>query len=65
VYGEKLGFRKLRIEKDSWKDQLGQLQSFIYFTLSKEEWFVLHPSMEYAFNLHELPNQFNGYKEKR
>ena len=33
---ELLGFRKLRINKDSWKDQLGNLQSSVDYELTPE-----------------------------
>ena len=34
---ELLGFRKLRINKDSWKDQLGNLQSSVDYELTQED----------------------------
>jgi RimJ/RimL family protein N-acetyltransferase len=34
---EKLGFRKLRVEYDSWKNQLGELQSQVYYELNRED----------------------------
>lgn len=34
---ERLGFKKKNIEIDSWKDQLGVLQSTIYYELKKED----------------------------
>ena len=33
---EQLGFQKLRVNTDSWKDQLGQLQSSVDYELTKE-----------------------------
>jgi RimJ/RimL family protein N-acetyltransferase len=39
VYEKKLGFRQVRIEVDSWRDQLGELQSFVYLEMTKAEWF--------------------------
>ena len=38
---ERLGFRKLRINKNSWKDQLGQLQASIDYELEKSD-FINH-----------------------
>ncbi|MCK9478680.1 MAG: GNAT family N-acetyltransferase [Firmicutes bacterium] len=35
---EKLGFVRTRMEMDSWKNQVGELQSQIYYEL-KKEWF--------------------------
>lgn len=35
---EKLGFLKVRTNIDSWKDQLGQLQSSVDYEISKEEY---------------------------
>lgn len=34
---ESLGFRKLRINKDSWKDQLGRLQSSVDYELTEQD----------------------------
>ena len=34
---EKLGFKKIRIDYDSWTDQLGELQSSVYYELKEEE----------------------------
>ncbi|MBR5800730.1 MAG: GNAT family N-acetyltransferase [Lachnospiraceae bacterium] len=33
---EALGFRRIRVRKDSWRNQLGELQSFIDYELTKE-----------------------------
>ncbi len=35
---EKIGFRKVRINRDSWRDQLGRLQSSIDYELTKAEY---------------------------
>lgn len=35
---EKIGFRKIAVRMDSWKNQLGELQSFIDYELTKEEY---------------------------
>lgn len=35
---EKLGFRKLRVNKDSWYDQLGKPQSSVDYELRREEY---------------------------
>jgi RimJ/RimL family protein N-acetyltransferase len=34
---EKLGFRKLRVNVDAWKDQVGQMQSVVDYELLPEE----------------------------
>ncbi|MFQ9393642.1 MAG: hypothetical protein ACLR2E_05000 [Lachnospiraceae bacterium] len=34
---ELLGFRKVRIKKDFWKDQVGELQSVVDYELLLEE----------------------------
>lgn len=33
---EKIGFRKVRISYDSWRDQLGQMQSTVYYEMTKD-----------------------------
>lgn len=38
VYERKLGFRRVGIEKDSWRDQLGELQSTVNYEISKADW---------------------------
>jgi dihydrofolate reductase/RimJ/RimL family protein N-acetyltransferase len=35
---EKLGFRRIRVNTDAWKDQLGELQSFVDYELRKEDY---------------------------
>ena len=40
VYEKKLGFRRVGIEKDAWRDQLGELQSTVNFEMSKADWFA-------------------------
>jgi RimJ/RimL family protein N-acetyltransferase len=34
---EKIGFRRLRVNHNVWKDQLGQVQSFVDYELTREE----------------------------
>lgn len=34
---EKLGFKKIRVEYESWTDQLGEKQSIVYYELKEEE----------------------------
>jgi len=35
---KKLGFRQLWVKENSWRDQLGQLQSQIDYELTRQEW---------------------------
>lgn len=35
---EKLGFRKLRVNHDAWKDQMGEMQSSVDYELEKSEY---------------------------
>ena len=35
---ENLGFKKVRVNRDAWRDQLGRLQSAVDYELTKEEW---------------------------
>ena len=35
---EKLGFIKTEVKSDSWKDQLGQLQSSVEYELERKDW---------------------------
>ena len=37
---EKLGFRKLSVDIDSWKNQLGELQSSVNYELTKENFLL-------------------------
>ena len=34
---EELGFRKLRVNRDSWKDQLGEMQSSVDYEMVRED----------------------------
>ncbi|MDR3310707.1 MAG: GNAT family N-acetyltransferase [Oscillospiraceae bacterium] len=38
VYEKKLGFTRLRVRENSWRDQLGELQSAVDYELTKETW---------------------------
>jgi RimJ/RimL family protein N-acetyltransferase len=38
---EKLGFKKVRTNIDSWKNQLGDLQSSVDYELLKEDYLIL------------------------
>lgn len=46
---EKLGFKKLRVNSDSWRDQLGQLQSSIDYELTKAAWLTECKNHWYAY----------------
>lgn len=35
---EKLGFKKLRVNRDSWRDQLGRPQSSVDYEMTKADW---------------------------
>ncbi len=37
---EKLGFTKVKTDIDSWENQLGELQSVVYYELYKKDWHV-------------------------
>lgn len=37
---EKLGFEKIKINFDSWVDQLGNLQSSVDYELNKDKWLI-------------------------
>ena len=51
VYEKKLGFRRVGIEKDTWRDQLGELNSVVNFEMSKSEWFASRKEpLEYIHN---------------
>ncbi len=39
---EKIGFKKVKIDIDSWENQIGELQSVVYYELSKEDWRTVH-----------------------
>ena len=38
IYENKLGFKMVRVRENSWRDQLGELQSAIDYELTKEDW---------------------------
>ncbi len=39
---EKLGFKKVKTAIDSWENQIGELQSIVYYELDKEDWSNIH-----------------------
>ena len=39
LYENKLGFRKLVVRENAWRDQLGELQSSIDYELTQSDWF--------------------------
>jgi RimJ/RimL family protein N-acetyltransferase len=41
---EKLGFKKIRTNLNSWTNQVGELQSSVDYELSKDEYLRLYPS---------------------
>lgn len=38
VYEKKLGFRRIGVEKDAWRDQLGEMNSMVLYRMSKADW---------------------------
>ena len=40
LYENKLGFKMIRVRENSWRDQLGVLQSAVDYELTKEKWFT-------------------------
>lgn len=42
VYENKLGFKCVRIENDAWLDQLGVLNSSVYYEMTRHDWFAIH-----------------------
>jgi aminoglycoside 6'-N-acetyltransferase I len=49
VYEQKLGFRKICVNENSWKNQLGELQSQVCYKLSKNDWLVAHSNVDYVY----------------
>ena len=39
VYENKLGFKRVQVRENAWRDQLGELQSAIDYELTKDDWF--------------------------
>ncbi len=46
---EKLGFKKLRVNRDSWRDQLDRLQSSVDYELTKSDWLTECKNHWYAY----------------
>ena len=51
VYETKLGFKRLRINENSWVDQLGVPQSSIDYEMTKTDWLTLHPNLANSYQL--------------
>ena len=49
VYEEKLGFRRLRVNENSWRDQLGEPQSSIDYEITKADWEARYPDTPTAY----------------
>ncbi|MCL2839941.1 MAG: GNAT family N-acetyltransferase [Defluviitaleaceae bacterium] len=47
VYENKLGFKKLRINENAWRDQLGKWQSAIDYEMTKEDWLARQVDKNY------------------
>lgn len=46
VYERKIGARKIKIQENSWKDQLGNLRSFVEYEITREEFFNKNTSID-------------------
>jgi len=56
VYENKLGFKKLRINENSWHNQLGEPQSSIDYELTKENWQALNINTPVSYQIDVLHN---------
>ena len=50
VYENKLGFKMIKVRENSWRDQLGELQSSIDYELTKNDWINAGKGIEYEIN---------------
>lgn len=62
IYENKLGFKIVRVRNDSWRDQLGELQSAIDYELAKEDWFSRHTEL-FTGKAEAYANARPGYPE--
>jgi len=51
VYEAKLGFKQLRVNENSWRDQLGEFQSSIDYELVKADWQICNPDMPGSYRM--------------
>lgn len=50
VYEKKLGFRRIGLEKNAWRDQLGIMNSIINYEMSKADWIASRKEpLEYQY----------------
>lgn len=54
VYEKKLGFKRLRVNENSWRDQLGEPQSFIDYELLKGDWQARNPDIAKSYQVNPL-----------
>ena len=54
VYEQKLGFRRLRVNENSWRDQLGEPQSSVDYEIAKAEWQARNPDMPMSYQFSPL-----------
>lgn len=61
VYEKKLGFERLRVKENAWRDQLGEWQSFIDYELKKDKWLSAHDRpLNYIHLRKESPGDFHA-----
>ena len=54
VYEQNLGFKRLRVNENSWHDQLGVPQSSIDYEMVKSDWQTRNPEMSASYQLSPL-----------
>jgi len=53
VYERKLGFKRLRVNENSWHDQLGVPQSSVDYEVVKADWHARNPDMSTSYQLNQ------------
>ncbi len=55
VYEKKLGFRRVGVDVDTWRDQLGEWQSAVNFEMRKADWLAAHAEpLGYTYDYDKL-----------
>ena len=54
VYENKLGFKKVQVQENAWRDQLGEWQSSIDYEMPKADWQARNPDMSDSYQLNPL-----------
>ncbi|HHZ13421.1 MAG TPA: GNAT family N-acetyltransferase [Clostridiales bacterium] len=64
VYEKKLGFRRIGVRENSWRNQLDELQSSIDYELNRDDWYAMQKEpVSYIHLRKECPSDYRTVEE--